>query len=185
MEENKLTNINEYAEMLIRNRSFRNKAYREYVSNGYSISNVNGNIMPCVLKQLICCAKSNRKIRDMLFDILYYVNTESVTDENFQLLLRFPKKYRNTYLSNICHAELSFYQMQIINRYPVALEAFAWLFDKICAYDCFSKEDMLSILRENPDVKPIAIMDCINFALNKYGSTEKTQAAQSWIKRLE
>lgn len=161
---NEMVDVNCFVERLLNNRSFCNLAYLEYVENDCGINNISGYIDSKVLKRAIKCAKRNRKIREMLSDILLYVNASSMTDENFRMLLRFPYKCRRTYLSNLCHAELSFYQMKILNQYPLALEAFTWLLDRICCCDCFTHEDMLCILRENPDVRPIAIDTVNSFA---------------------
>ncbi len=182
MEKNETIDINCIVEKLLINRSFRNKLYLEYKANNYSLIDVSGYINSNILKRAIKFAKRNRKVRNMLSDILFFVNASSITDENFRMLLRFPYKCRYTYLSNICHAELSFYQMKILNRYPLTLEAFTWLFDKTCYYDCFTSEDMLCILRENPDVRPVVISDCILDAIRKYGHSEKISVAQLWIK---
>ena len=185
MEKIKTVDVNDFVEMLLSSRDFCNQAYLEYKINDNGIDNISGCIDSKVLNRAIRCAKRNRKIRKMLSDILLYVNALSMTEENFQMLLRFPYKCRSTYLSNICHAELSFYQMKKLNRYPLALEAFTWLFDKICCHDCFNREDMLCILRENPDVKPIVIRDCISSAIKKYGESEKIRVAQAWIDQME
>jgi len=184
MVNNKLIDVNDFVERMLSNREFRNQAYFAYEANDYGINNISGYIDAKVLKRVIKFAKRNHKTRVMLSDILLYANASSVTDENFKMLLRFPYKCRDTYLSNICHAELSFYQMKILNRYPLALEAFTWLFDKICCYDCFTHEDMLCILRENPDVKPIVISDCVSRAVRKYGQSEKIRVAQIWMEQM-
>lgn len=182
---NEMLDVNCFVEKLLSNRDFCNQAYLEYVSNNYGINNISGYIDSKVLNRMIKCARKNRRIRDMLSDILLYVNASSMTDENFQMLLHFPYKCRSTYLSNICHAELSFYQMKLLNRYPLAMEAFTWLFDKICCYDCFTCEDMLCILRENPDVSSIVISNCISYSIRKYGQSEKIRVAQVWMSQMK
>ena len=178
---NKKSDINVFVEEILNNRQYRNKVYGEYIESNYVFENIFGYIDSDVLKRMIKCSKRNYKLREMLTDILLYVNASSMTDENFQMLLRYPHKCRKTYLSSICHAELSFYQMKKLNTFPLALEAFTWLFDKICRYDCFTHEDMLCLLRENPDVKPIVISDSISLALEKYGNSSKIKVAQEWI----
>lgn len=181
MDRTELLDVNYFAERILNDRYFRNQAYFEFIANNYGIDNVFGHVDPKILNRLIKRAKWNHKIRDMLTDILLYVDASSMTDENFRMLLRFPYKCRRTYLSNICHGELSFYQMKILNQTPLAMEAFIWLFDKICCYDCFTHEDLLCILRENPDVRPIVIRDCISSAIKEYGQSQKIQVAQAWL----
>ena len=151
-----LININDYVHKLLKNESFCKNEYRNFIANDYVL----------------------------LSDILTYVDSESISDHNFQLLLKFPKKQRTTFLSCIGHSSLSFYQMQILNEYPLALEAFSWLFDNICRYDIFTSGDMLQILEKNPDVQPKAIQICIDSAVQKYGDSAKLEVAKKWINRV-
>lgn len=174
-------NINEYAIKLISDKRFLRHQYAQYVDDNYELKNVSGVINPRNLSKVIHRAKYSIAIRNMLSDILLYADKTSITDANFRMLLRFRPKWRNTYLSNLGHCELAFYQMQILNRYPLALEAFSWLFDQICHYDFFSEEDMAQILRDNPDIQKIAIEECIDRAYSLYGGSAKLEVAIKWV----
>lgn len=178
-----LMNINDYVYKLLKSKSFRKDEYRSFITNDYAIADVEGIIRPELLTQVIRKAKRNKSFRVLLSDILTYIDSESISDQNFQLLLTFHKKQRTTYLSCIGHSSLSFYQMQVLNEYPLALEAFSWLFDNICRYDIFTSGDMLRILEKNPDVQPRAIQICIDSAIQKYGDSAKLNVAKKWVNR--
>lgn len=183
MVENK-TNVNEYILHLLSNKQFCVSEYSKYIENGYYIENIDGIVTAELLSKLIRQAKRNKKIRALLSDLLYYVDEKSLTNSNFVLLCKFPKRLRVTYLDNIAHNKLSFYQMQILNRYP-SFEAFSWLFDNICKYDIFTDEDMLQILRENHYIRSAGIGDCIKLALDKYGNSSKLEIAEKWRLKLQ
>lgn len=173
--------INNYATKLIADKKFLKDEYSKYIANNFGLENIFGIIYPDILSQIIYKAKYHRKMRHMLSDILLYTDKSSMTDANFRMLLKFPPKWRNTYLSNLGHSKLAFYQMQILNRYPLALEAFSWLFDQICHFDSFSDEDMAQILRDNPDIQRIAVQNCVDIAYSKYGPSSKLELALKWV----
>ena len=173
-------NVNEYILFLLSDKYFCKCEYYKYIENEYSIENIEGVITAETLSRIIHRAKRNKKIRELLVELLYYVNEESITNSNFVLLCSFPQRFRATYLSNIAHNKLSFYQMQILNRHPLSFEAFSWLFDNICRYDIFTNEDMLQILRENRYIRSSGIKDCISIALHKYGNSRKLEIAEEW-----
>lgn len=177
--------INDWTNRILYDKLFCKSEYKKFVDHDYSIDNVSGFIASNTLYRVICKAKRKKIYRDFLSDILFYTNADSMTDLNFRLLLKFPKKYKKTYLSCIGHSALSFYQMQILNKESLSLEAFSWLFDHICHYSFFSNEDMLQILRENSDIRSIAIDNCIEMAKNKYGSSSKLDIAKEWSDKLK
>lgn len=180
-----LMNINDYINNLFFDKKFLNSEFKQYVDNCYSIQNVEGTVDADVLHTILIKACKRRKLRIMLSDILHYVNKHSITDVNFQLLLHFPKKYRTTYLSHLCHADLAFYQKLILCHYPLTFEAFAWIFDQIWQYDIFSDEDMLYILRNNPDNSILAIEECVLNAFALYGHSTKSEVANAWINEMK
>lgn len=92
-----------------------------------------------------------------------------------------PAPLANAYASALAHGNLAFYQMQILNRYPASYEAFAWLFDHIYHFECFTAEDMKKTLLDNPDVTSYGIQVCIDSAREKYGDSDKLTAAVNWI----
>lgn len=177
--------IDDYAAALLSDRSFLNKEYRKYVDNCYMLQNVDGDIKPDILNAVIRKAKWNRKIGSMLGDILMYVNSDSISDENFRMLLRFPPRKRNTYLISISHAELAFYQMQIINRVSSSFEAFTWLFDWICDNDFFREEDMKQILREASGITSYGIRACIDQVRERSGDSPKLNIAEKWLENMK
>lgn len=180
-----LMDINDYVVKLLNNRIFRKNEIRKFVANDYTIEDIDGIIGADLLYEVISKAKRNKELRMLLPEILGYIKSESMSDKNFIALLSFSKKYRETYLSCIGHTELSFYQMQKLNEYPLGLEAFSWLFDKICKYDIFTNFDMLHILSCNPDVKPIAIKHFIEQAQQKYGDSTKLNVAKQWVDNMD
>ena len=177
--------INDWTNKIIYDKHFCKSEYKKYVENNYSIDNVSGFVTSNILHKFITKAKRKKIYRVFLSDILSYTNADSITDRNLRLLLKFPSKYKKTYLSCIGHSTLSFYQMQILNKHSLSLEAFSWLFDNICHYSFFSNEDMLQILRENSDIRSIAIDNCIDMAKNKYGSSSKLDIAKEWSNKLK
>ena len=173
--------VNAYASRLLSDRHFCNLEYHRFSENCYSINNIYGNIAPNILNCVIRRAKWNKKIRRFLSDILLYVDQNSISDRNFRLLMQFRGRCRNTFLANIAHADLAFYQMQIINRYSGAFEAFGWLFNHICQHDCFNEEDMLHILKDNVHITAIGVQSCIDSAVEAYGMSAKLNIAIMWI----
>ena len=83
----KSMHIDEYAVSLLIDKAYRNSEYDKFVENCYSIQNVDGNINPDILNKVIRMAKWNRKLRSMLTDMLCYTDGNSITSDNFQLLL--------------------------------------------------------------------------------------------------
>ena len=177
--------IDNYATALLSDRGFCNKEYRKYVDNCYILQNVEGNINPDVLNAVIRKAKWDRKIRSMLVDILSYVNENSISDENFRMLLCFSPQKRNSYLEAIGHVDLAFVQMQIIAKITSSFEAFAWLFDQICKYDCFKDEDMLQLLRDSSDISIFGVQSCIDLVCPNDTNISKLRVAKLWVKKLK
>lgn len=177
--------INDFAIRLLKDTQYCKEQHEAYIASSYCFAQIDGVFSPAVLKETILAASDSEEILEMLPEMLLYVDRNSVTDEVFQLLLNTPSDIRISCLSNLGHAELAFYQMQILNRFPLALEAFSWLFDQICHFDIFSKEDMLQILRENYDVTPQGIQNCIELAYAKYGNSEKLNEAIHWVEVMK
>lgn len=182
---NERIHIDDYATTLLSDRGFRNIEYRKYVENCYILQNVEGNINPDVLTAVIRKAKWNRKVRSMLVDLLSYVNKNSISDENFRMLLCFSRKKRNSYLEAIGHADLAFVQMQIIAKTTSSFEAFAWLFDQICKYDCFKAEDMLKLLKDSSDISIFGVQSCIDLACANDTNISKLRVAKLWVEKLK
>lgn len=181
-----LIHIDDYVAKLLVDKNFLNNEHRRFVNNCYIIDNVEGDISPEILNSAIRKAKRNRKMRSMLTDILHYVDKNSVTTENFQQLLHFRGKCKETYLSNIAHADLAFYQMQLINRSStVAFEAFAWLFDRVVQYDLFNEEDMIQILKDASAITSYGVQSCIDLARSKHGSSSKLDIAVAWVNEMK
>ena len=177
--------IDEYMQNLLDSRSFRNDEYRKFVKNSYIIQGVYGNASPDKLCAFIRLARKNRKLQEMLTDLLHYIDKRSITHENFRLLNKFSKRTRDTYLSCIAHSELAFYQMMEINKVSGEFEAFAWLFDKICCNDTFNEEDMLRILEDNKAITEYGIQSCIDLIVKEYGNSRKLDVAREWLLKKE
>lgn len=177
-------NINDYSLRLINDRQFLNREYKRFVNNCYAIEDVDGTVRCDILYSYLKAAKRKRKLRNMLGELLWYVDAQSISDINFRLILEFPLGYRNTYVSVLGHHSLAFYQMQILNKYPQSYESFAWLFDRTCQYDCFTEKDMHQILSENRGVTKFGIQQCIESASKKYGDSEKLRLAVRWVSKM-
>lgn len=177
--------INEYAIRLLTNKSYLTSEYNKFKKNFYIIQNVEGNINPDILNRVIHYAKRKRKLKKILTNMLCYTDRNSISDDNFKLLICFSRKYRGTYLDAISHINLAFCQMQIINRLSPSYMAFAWLFDQICKNDCFLDEDMRCLLNETRDITVYGIQDCIDRAVERFGESSKTKFAQGWVNRLK
>ena len=177
--------IDKYIALLLSDKHFLNNEYKKYLNNGCIICNITGNVSANVLQATIRKAMINKKMYDMLADILYHVDNNSITHENFCLILKFRGKRKKTYLSNIAHANLAFYQMQIINRTAGSFEAFAWLFDIMCKYDFFTTEDVISILSDNTVITQYGIQSCIDSALQNYGESKKIEIATAWLMKIK
>lgn len=176
--------INAFAKKIAVDKQFRNEEYHKFINNCYILNDVNGNIQASVLTEIIYVAKRNRRVRSLLSGILWFTNKDSISDENFQLLLTFSEKVRSRLLLPVSHLNLSFSQLQIINRLSGDYEAFAQLFDIICKNDCFDDVDMLHLLRETKDgdITATGILYCVDAAIMKYGENIKTVEAVKWAK---
>lgn len=174
--------IDDYVEKFLLNKHFRNNQYCMFIKNCYTIEDVEGNLSSAILKKAILRAFWDRKMRYILTDILLCnIDGNSITNENFSLLLKFRGRRKKIYLSNIAHTKLAFYQMQIINRISGDFDVFGRLFDIICENELFNKADMISILRDNASVTIYGIQVCIDIAAKKYGVSEKLKVAAEWV----
>ncbi len=180
---NEVNSVNAFFLKVLNDAQFRMQAYQDFMNNGLNLDGCDGCLSPDVLRAIVKRAKTNRKIHNMLPEILEYANGSSITDDIFRSLLHTHGGYRNTCLSAIAHLDLSFYQMQILNRCPLCLEAFSWLFDKICRYDYFTPYDMQQLLNEkSKTIHALGVEECIKFARDTYGSSEKLDVAEKWLK---
>lgn len=175
-------NVNEYVRRLLSDKQFFRSEYIRYVDNGYYIDKITGILSDESLYAVICKARWNKKLRRMLDHLLWYIDGRNLSDQHFRMLLKFPRRCRNNYVGTLAHQNLSFYQMQILNRYPNSFEAFGWLFDCICSHDIFTEEDMLQLLYENSDVTEYGIQGCIDNAYQLFGSSAKLDTAVKWLK---
>ncbi len=176
-----MTDANTYIGMLIRDKAFLRSEYQKFLNNCYSVSEINGIISCDMLRNLLGTAKHCRMLREMLTDLLYYADGQSLSGSNLERILKLSSKYRNTYVSVLSHCALAFCQMQVLNRYPLSFEAFAWLFDTICKNDCFAESDMYQILSESRGATKYAIAQCIEYARKAYGTSAKLRVAESWV----
>lgn len=177
--------IDAYCIKLLENRAFLTDEYKKFYDNCYILQNVKGAINSEVLSNVIKRALWNRKVQSLLTGILWYVNKDSITDDVFRMLLRFPYRIRHTYLDAIAHSNLAFYQYQMIYKADSCWEAFAYLFYKICEYDFFQEQDMLQLLRDNGDITSDGIQGCIDWALKEGCSNSKLEAAQAWVNSMK
>lgn len=173
--------VNEYVRRLLEDKGVLESEYRSYEQNDYTIQNICGILSSESLYAVIRAARWNRKVRKLLNDLLWYIDELHLMDAHFRMLLKFPRRDRNNYVGVLVHKKLSFYQMQVLNRYPNSFEAFGWLLDRICSSDMFTEEDMLQLLRENADVTKYGMQACVDYAYETYGPSSKLDAAAAWI----
>ena len=178
--------INAFAKKIAVDKQFRNEEYHKFLNNCYILNEVSGNIQAPVLTKILYAAKQNRRVCSLLSGILWFSNKDSISDENFQLLLSFPEKERSRLLFPVSHLNLSFSQLQIINRLTGDYEAFAQLFDIICKNNCFNNVDMVQLLRENKngDITAAGILGCVDAAIIKYGENDKIIEAIKWAEHM-
>lgn len=158
---NKKLSADEFAKKLLSDRAFRKDAYQAFYDRCYQLPELDGVLSSDVLHQLIRKVKTSRTLQSMLAELLYLVDADSVTDDNFRQLLHFPGKMRNTYLSALGHSDLSFYQMLELNRHSLSLEAFSYLLDVICTDTAFTTGDLIHVLQENKDVRVVVLRDLV------------------------
>jgi len=177
--------INELAEKIISDKKFRNEVLCRYKQNCYILDKVEGSFTASVLQKMLYTSRHSRKLCAILPGMLWYSNEESISDENFQLILSYPQKIRRKLLFPVSHLRLAFSQLQTINRITGEYEAFAQLFDIICKNDSFNDIDMIYLLRDNKAgyVSEVGILACINSAQEKYGKNGKIMEAQKWVDR--
>ena len=178
-------NIDDYSLRLANDRKFLRSEYKKFTNSCYVIEGVVGTMHCDVLYSYLTAAKRKRNLRKMLGELLWYTDAQSISDENFKLILNFPSRYRRNYAFVLGHHSLAFYQMHTLNKYSQSYEVFAWLFDRICQYDCFTALDMQQILSENRSVTKFGIQQCIEHAGQKYGDSEKLRLAAAWVSKMK
>lgn len=89
-------------------------------------------------------------IAGFLARVLYYVNSDVLTDEVFQKLIHFPRrKLRRTFLVAIAHCPISVYQLQYICKLRICSESYAQLLYYAATNSCFTVVDVRRIVTEN------------------------------------
>ena len=135
--------INEFARVLLQNQ--KDEFTPDYIETevyGYFNSD---NLLFVLQKSL-----RNKKIRDLLPDLLFYCNDKSVSVEVFDFVKKYKfKKRRRTLLISLAHCQLSIYQLRYISELNICGEAFAQLLDIYLFNDCFSIYDLENLLIDN------------------------------------
>lgn len=91
----------------------------------------------------------NKKIKKIIPSILYYSDEQTITNEVFNKILSFNKKYRKELLFVLAHCKISFYQLEYINKLQICDEAFCQLLYIYCTNVSFTAEDLKIFLKSN------------------------------------
>lgn len=112
------------------------------------------------LLTLIRESYTSSAVAGFLANVLYYVDSQGLTDEVFQKLLHFPyKKMRRTFLVAISHCSISLYQLEVICKLQICTEAYAQLLQHTALNRCFTLIDVQKLVAENQ-----RFLNCIDYA---------------------
>lgn len=112
------------------------------------------------LLTLIRESYTSSAVAGFLANVLYYVDSQGLTDEVFQRLLHFPyKKMRRTFLVAISHSPISLYQLEVICKLQICTEAYAQLLQHTALNRCFTLIDVQKLVAENQ-----RFLNCIDYA---------------------
>ena len=112
------------------------------------------------LRLLIRRSYTSRSVAGFLASILYFVDSDVLTDDVFQTLLHYPqKKLRRTFLVAISHCPISLYQLEAICKQRICSEAYAQLLWCAATNDCFTLLDVQRIVTENRQFR-----ECVDYS---------------------
>lgn len=111
---------------------------------------IKGIVSTETLLALIRESYTSASVAGFLASVLFFVDSNVLTDEVFQELLHFPyKKMRRTYLVAISHCPISVYQLESICKLQICSEAYAQLIWHAATNGCFTLVDIQRIVAEN------------------------------------
>lgn len=102
------------------------------------------------LLSLLRSSYTSPSVAGFLASVLYFVDSDVLTEEVFQKLCRFPnKRLRRTFLVALSHCRISVYQLEAICKLQICSEAYAQLLWHAATNDCFTLTDVRKIVAEN------------------------------------
>ena len=141
--------------------------------------NFSGKIKNDKLMKLLYASKKNKNVLKLLTKLLYYSDANTINDEAFNFIVKFPKKIRRTFLIALAHCKISFYQLDYINNLNICKEAFLQLLDIYCENLCFTALDLKNFLIKNHKKNSKYINDYLNF--KKSISKEKIEIIKQFL----
>lgn len=149
-------NINEFARQLIEG-DVNLKEFCASLDDAqeYFEENYEGFLDSSKISTIIDISYNNKDLQYIIGGLLYCSNKDSITDEVFNKLLKFPKAMRRTVLVSLAHCDISFYQLMKINKMQICTEAFGGLMNHMYTSDAFSAEDILQLLKDSEYIKLI------------------------------
>lgn len=92
------------------------------------------------------------EIRQILPQMFYFSNVSTISETVFTAIMSYgAKKIQRDILIALSHCRISFYQLDIICREKICMEAYAALLDIYLNERCFSAVDLSLLLRENTE----------------------------------
>ena len=116
-----------------------------YISDNFQKGEVDENLLLQLLRKSI----HNKKIKELLPDILYNVEICSITDAVVSFSLSYPEIFRDTLLSTLAHMWLKPEHLEQINNYIHTPEAFCKLFLYYAEDDKYSESEFYRFLVKN------------------------------------
>jgi hypothetical protein len=90
------------------------------------------------------------EIKQILAQMFYFSNVVTVSETVFTAIMSYSvKEIRRNILIALSHCSISYYQLDIICREKICMEAFAAMLDIYLNEYCFSAVDLSILLREN------------------------------------
>ncbi len=148
-------NINDFTKKLF-NMDFLLQTYRQFLEDPDIIEHsiipeyckFEGNLNEKTLLQFLKYCKKNKLATFLLPQILYYSNQETISVENFKIILTFPRKQRMTLLNVLAHCPIAIYQLEYINNRIESPEAYCQLLNIYCNHP-FTVFDLENFLYNN------------------------------------
>ena len=120
------------------------------------------------------------EIQQMLPQMFYFSNIFTVSETVFTAIMSYSEKViQRDILLALSHCSISFYQLDIICREKICMEAFAAMLDIYLIERCFSAVDLSILLRENTEYINAITWDLI--LSNKKLERKKRDTIQEYL----
>ena len=101
----------------------------------------------------------SKKLQQIMPDVLYLIDSSSVTDRVLNFCIHYPGRFRKTLLIQLAHMWLTTKQLEVINREIDTPEAFCKLFLLYAENENYTVDQFATFLREN--FRRLMEVDCI------------------------